>query len=166
MARPLRIEFPGALYHITSRGNEKRAIFLDSRDREAFLELLSVRDFTMKEIGDFLGVHYSSVSRAVKKHESTKKMKNKKTKILHCKIRPRNRYAQMNDGITYKELSILFGKTQDQIDNLDSSEFDEIEKKIRVVRARLEDIINDQSGERFFGPSDDPYIWLYEEELP
>ena len=30
-------------------------------------------DFTMKEIGDFLGVHYSSVSRAVKKHESTKR---------------------------------------------------------------------------------------------
>ena len=77
-----------------------------------------------------------------------------------------NEYAQMNDGITYKELSILFDKTQDQIDKLDSSQFDEIERKIRVVRARLEDIINDQSGERFFGPSDDPYIWLYEEELP
>jgi serine/threonine protein kinase len=77
-----------------------------------------------------------------------------------------NEYAQKNDGITYEELSILFDKTQDQIDNLDSSAFDEIEKKIRVVRARLEDIINDQSGERFFGPSDDPYIWLYEEELP
>jgi hypothetical protein len=77
-----------------------------------------------------------------------------------------NEYAQMNDGITYKELAILFGKTQDQIDKLDSSQFDEIEKKIRVVMARLEEIINDQSGERFFGPSDDPYIWLYEEELP
>ncbi|NIM15732.1 MAG: protein kinase [Candidatus Aminicenantes bacterium] len=77
-----------------------------------------------------------------------------------------NDYAQMNDDITYKELAILFDKTQEQIDKLDSSEFDEIEKKIRVVRARLEDIINDQAGERFFGPSDDPYIWLYEEELP
>ena len=77
-----------------------------------------------------------------------------------------NEYAQMNDGITYKELAILFDKTQDRIDNLDSSQFDEIEEKIRVVRARLENIINDQSGERFFGPADDPYIWLYEEELP
>lgn len=77
-----------------------------------------------------------------------------------------NEYAQMNDGFTYEELSILFDKTQDQIDSLDSSAFDEIEKKIRMVRARLEDIINEQSGERFFGPSDDPYIWLYEEELP
>jgi serine/threonine protein kinase len=77
-----------------------------------------------------------------------------------------NEYAQMNDGITYKELAILFDKTQDRIDNLDFSQFDEIEEKIRVVRARLENLINDQSGERFFGPADDPYIWLYEEELP
>jgi hypothetical protein len=77
-----------------------------------------------------------------------------------------NDYAQMNDDITYKELAILFGKTQDQIDKLDSSQFDEIKKKIRMVMARLEDIINDQSGGRFFGPSYDPYIWLYEEELP
>jgi hypothetical protein len=77
-----------------------------------------------------------------------------------------NEYAQMNDGFTYKELSILFDKTQDQIDNLDSGQFDEIEEKITAVRARLEDIINDQSGERFFGPADDPYIWIYEEELP
>jgi hypothetical protein len=72
----------------------------------------------------------------------------------------------MNDGITYKELAILFDKTQDRIDKLDSGQFGEIEEKIRVVRARLEDIINDRSGERFFGPADDPYIWLYEEELP
>jgi len=77
-----------------------------------------------------------------------------------------NEYAQMNDAITYKELAILFDKTQEQIDNLDPSQFDEIEEKIRKVRARLEDILNDQSGERFFGPADDPYIWLYEEELP
>jgi DNA-directed RNA polymerase specialized sigma subunit len=35
-------------------------------------------DFTMKEIGDFLGVHDSPVSRAVKKHESTKKNEKQK----------------------------------------------------------------------------------------
>ena len=40
MARPLRIEYPGALYHITSRGNERRKIFLDDADRLKFLELL------------------------------------------------------------------------------------------------------------------------------
>jgi REP element-mobilizing transposase RayT len=37
MARPLRIEFPGAFYHVTSRGNARGTIFLDDVDREEFL---------------------------------------------------------------------------------------------------------------------------------
>ena len=41
MARPLRILFPGAFYHITSRGNEQKAIFKSKRDREKFLEYLN-----------------------------------------------------------------------------------------------------------------------------
>ena len=41
MARPLRIEFEGALYHVTSRGNKKEAIYLDDMDRLIFLEVLS-----------------------------------------------------------------------------------------------------------------------------
>jgi len=41
MARPLRIEFPGAVYHIISRGNAKQSIFLDESDRRTFLKLLS-----------------------------------------------------------------------------------------------------------------------------
>ena len=41
MARPLRIEFEGAVYHVTSRGDERRGIFLDDADRDAFLEVLS-----------------------------------------------------------------------------------------------------------------------------
>jgi putative transposase len=36
MARPLRINYPGAIYHITCRGNERRAIFDDDADRLAF----------------------------------------------------------------------------------------------------------------------------------
>jgi putative transposase len=40
MARPLRIEYPGALYHITARGNEKRDIFRNDKDRERFLGYL------------------------------------------------------------------------------------------------------------------------------
>ena len=40
MARPLRLEFPGALFHITVRGNERREIFRDDRDRHHFLDLL------------------------------------------------------------------------------------------------------------------------------
>ncbi|NOX97363.1 MAG: addiction module toxin RelE, partial [Nitrospirae bacterium] len=40
MARPLRIQYPGALYHLTCRGNEKKAIFGDDTDRETFLHQL------------------------------------------------------------------------------------------------------------------------------
>ena len=36
----MRIEYPGAVYHITSRGNDRRDIFLDDADRRHFLELL------------------------------------------------------------------------------------------------------------------------------
>ena len=41
MARPLRIEFPGALYHVTARGNARQAIFLDDEDRAQFLGVLT-----------------------------------------------------------------------------------------------------------------------------
>jgi REP element-mobilizing transposase RayT len=40
MARPVRIEYPGAFYHITSRGNERKNIFKDDKDRERFLVYL------------------------------------------------------------------------------------------------------------------------------
>lgn len=41
MGRPLRIEYPGAVSHITSRGTERRAIFRDEADRRQFLGLLA-----------------------------------------------------------------------------------------------------------------------------
>ena len=40
MARPLRLEFSGALYHLTARGNARASIFSDDEDRRLFLELL------------------------------------------------------------------------------------------------------------------------------
>jgi putative transposase len=40
MARPLRIEFPGAVYHVTSRGNAREAIYLTQNDRKLFLKIL------------------------------------------------------------------------------------------------------------------------------
>ena len=45
MARPIRIEYPGALYHLTSRGNARQNIFRTDKDRTYFIELLgSVAD--------------------------------------------------------------------------------------------------------------------------
>jgi REP element-mobilizing transposase RayT len=40
MARPLRIEYDGALYHVASRGNARKAIYRDDEDRRIFLETL------------------------------------------------------------------------------------------------------------------------------
>ena len=49
MARPLRIEWPGGRFHVTARGNERKAIFRADGDRFHFLELLS-------QLGDRFGV--------------------------------------------------------------------------------------------------------------
>jgi len=44
MASPLRLEFAGALYHVTARGNDRRAIFLGDldADRAMFLDMLAL----------------------------------------------------------------------------------------------------------------------------
>ncbi len=41
MARPLRIEFAGALYHLTSRGDDREAIYLSNADRECWQEVFA-----------------------------------------------------------------------------------------------------------------------------
>ncbi|MBF0505983.1 MAG: transposase [Nitrospirae bacterium] len=41
MARPLRIEYPGAVYHVTARGNARKHIFKAQGDRETLLAVLS-----------------------------------------------------------------------------------------------------------------------------
>ena len=40
MARPLRIQYPGAVYHVTCRGIERKSIYKDDKDRKTFLEIL------------------------------------------------------------------------------------------------------------------------------
>ncbi|MEA1934791.1 MAG: transposase [Thermodesulfobacteriota bacterium] len=41
MARPLRIEYSGAVYHVTSRGNARERIFVNDADRQVFLEIMA-----------------------------------------------------------------------------------------------------------------------------
>ena len=41
MARPLRIEYPDAFYHVTSRGNERKDVFKSQRDRDKFIDYLA-----------------------------------------------------------------------------------------------------------------------------
>jgi len=49
MARPLRIQYPGAVYHVMNRGGSRQKVFLDKQDYEAFLK-------TVGEIHDRWGV--------------------------------------------------------------------------------------------------------------
>ena len=50
MARPLRIQYPGAVYHVTCRGNERGDIFKDDADRKRFIQILiqSVNIYSVK----------------------------------------------------------------------------------------------------------------------
>ena len=61
MSRPLRLDHAGALWHVTSRGNERREVFLDDADRREFLQLLgrSVELFGWKlHAWVLMGNHY------------------------------------------------------------------------------------------------------------
>ncbi len=40
MARKLRVQYPGAMYHVMNRGDRREAIFTDEEDRKRFLETL------------------------------------------------------------------------------------------------------------------------------
>src|SRR6266403_1963205 len=41
MARKLRVQYPGAIYHVLNRGDRREPIFKDDRDRELFVETLA-----------------------------------------------------------------------------------------------------------------------------
>ena len=42
MTRPLRLEFAGAVYHVTSRGDRREDIYLDDEDRHDWLKVLGM----------------------------------------------------------------------------------------------------------------------------
>ena len=66
MARPLRIEFAGALYHLCARGNARQPIFCRDPDRRRFIELLrqSVRRFEVAIMAFVLmGNHFHLIAR-------------------------------------------------------------------------------------------------------
>ncbi len=55
MARPLRLEIPVAVYHLTARGNARQDIFLDDQDRAGFLALLG-REIIQQQAGSWPGI--------------------------------------------------------------------------------------------------------------
>jgi hypothetical protein len=76
MAQPLRIEYPGAWYHVIARGNGKKPIFRQEEDLRHFLDLIEESDHRnrlrihcytfIKELGEKAGgMNDSSVAMAV-----------------------------------------------------------------------------------------------------
>jgi len=64
MARPLRVQYPNAVYHVTCRGNEQKPIFRDDIDRKTFLKKLvqSVDIYTVKLYSYVLMNNHSSLA--------------------------------------------------------------------------------------------------------
>ncbi len=83
MARPLRVEFPGALYHVTSRGKshgytEKQKQSpprslgeYDKREwiATAMAKVYLIGHYTLEQVGVYFGCSYATVSQAVKVYE-------------------------------------------------------------------------------------------------
>jgi DNA-binding MarR family transcriptional regulator len=67
----------GAVYHLISRGNARQAVFLkgdfkrkDQKSKDhAMYEAHLQYGYTLKDIAEYIGVHYSTVSRAIKRIE-------------------------------------------------------------------------------------------------
>ena len=89
MARPLRIKYSCAVYHVTSRGNARERIYLGDDGYVQFLGCLCYEDkkerdkaifeahirygYTLKEVAGHIGVHYTTVSRAINMIEGKQK---------------------------------------------------------------------------------------------
>jgi len=73
MARQLRIESPGVFYHVTSRGNERKAIFKSQRGRGRKL----------KEIGTYFDIGESGVSQTTRRVSDKLKKDKKLTRKIN-----------------------------------------------------------------------------------
>jgi len=67
MVRPIRIEYAGAFYHVTSCGDRREDIFVDA---EGIVSPYASGDYLMKDIADEFNVHYLTVSRAIQKGDA------------------------------------------------------------------------------------------------
>src|SRR6266446_6151764 len=78
MARPLRVEFEGALYHLTGRGNVRQRIFADEKDCAKFVQLLveSLQRYEVALHGYVLmGNHYHLIAETRRRAMSNVKIR-------------------------------------------------------------------------------------------
>jgi chromosomal replication initiation ATPase DnaA len=90
MARPLRIAFPGAFYHVSARGNERKAVFKSIRDRQKFLAARNIKLYLcrkhtgerLRTLGAQFGIGDAAVAQACKRF----RLKLEKDRKLRGKI--------------------------------------------------------------------------------
>jgi hypothetical protein len=77
MTRPLRVKHPRAVYHVTSRGNARNKIFSWQKagaQRDIGINAAHMsHGHTLEEIADYLGIHYTTVSKVIAKAAVSKK---------------------------------------------------------------------------------------------
>lgn len=78
MARPLRWEFRGAIYHLTGRGNARPKIFFVDANR-GMVQAYKNRGYRPHDIAAHLGAHYVMVSRHLSGPGSKAEMRDCKT---------------------------------------------------------------------------------------
>ena len=78
VTRPLRIEYAGAVYPVTSRGNERKAVFRSDQDRFTFptcdrrtAEAVERYGYTQRAIARHPGTHQAKISLVLRTLEST-----------------------------------------------------------------------------------------------
>jgi len=67
MARPIRLEYEGAVYHITIRGNERKALFKTDADRERFIHTLAGANLSrfMQRFQTAYTVYYNGIRKGL-----------------------------------------------------------------------------------------------------
>jgi len=89
MPRQLRIQYPGAMYHVMSRGNRRQAIFLDDVDRQQFLKTLAAHRPGWLRVDRLLGEHGLQQDGAAGQQEFDKGLDgNKPTKLVKMPLQP------------------------------------------------------------------------------
>ena len=63
MARPLRVVYPGAVYHVTARGNERKAIVRDDVDRRRWVATFRQHKCNPKRLGPRCVLLYANCHR-------------------------------------------------------------------------------------------------------
>ena len=80
MARPLRVEYPGAYYHVINRGNNKEQIFNNKAREVAIYISRDMTGITCKDLGEYFGgvsgvlvtMVHNRINNEAKKHKRLK----------------------------------------------------------------------------------------------